>query len=81
MPQKLDIPVTSNNIHVHYQIAILNSFADDKSLKLVIQIPITSNEGNFELYSVQALPIFMGDLNKWAKLDTIPTGLFCYIRR
>ncbi|XP_022167203.1 uncharacterized protein LOC111031526, partial [Myzus persicae] len=73
MPQKLDmiIPVTSNNIHVYYQIAILNSFADDKSLKLVIQIPITSNEGNFELYSVQALPIFMGDLNKWAKLDTI----------
>jgi len=46
MPQKLNmiIPVTSNNIHVYYQIAILNSFADENSLKLVIQIPITSNE-------------------------------------
>jgi hypothetical protein len=63
--------LTAEGTHLYYTTAIAHAVATCKSIRSVVNIPLTAANRYFELYQVQSLRFFHEGINRFARVDKI----------
>ncbi|KAG8285311.1 hypothetical protein J6590_082838 [Homalodisca vitripennis] len=68
-PAKLHLPVKLENMHEYYSVVIARSYVMEQTLRVVLQLPLKSDDKLFQVYNVYTYPIYDHTLKKWSQWD------------
>jgi len=66
---KLIMSVDEENLFMYYDICTAQALATPSSIKLVVTIPLSSNDRQLETYRVVVVPLYQPSLSHWIKWD------------
>lgn len=73
LPTRLSmyLPVHPDSLYAYYETSVVTAVASKGSVKLLLDIPLSSSDRLFELYKVITVPIYNSVLRQWMEWDDI----------
>lgn len=68
-PTKLFASVDLENINKYYSVAIVQSYTTDHCLRVIIQLPLKTDDQIFESYDVISYPVYDHSLQRWTQWE------------
>lgn len=64
---KLLIPVNEEDLFLFYKLCNVQALATTEGIRLIVNVPLSSYDRQFETYKVQVIPIYHEHTNHWIK--------------